>query len=140
MIMKKIYSLICVLFLASGLMITGCDNGNDPTAQISFNESGDTLGGDVTGNGGTKTLDYAWTNSLTTADWNMDITATVEGSLRLLIRDADGNTVLDQTLSASSPDDSGSGVTSSGTAGNWTVTVTVTNFNGDGSFSLSPGN
>ena len=36
-------------------------------------------------------------------------------------------------------DDSKSGVTSSGVSGDWTITVTLTNFNGDGSFSLNPG-
>ena len=138
--MKKIYPFIYAVFLAGSFLLVACDNGNDPTAQISFNETGDTLGGDVTGDGGTKTADFTWSNANTTADWNMDITATVEGSLRVVVRDADGNTVLDQSLSASSPDDSNSGVTSSGTPGSWIVTVTVTNFNGDGSFSLSPGN
>jgi hypothetical protein len=33
-----------------------------------------------------------------------------------------------------------SGVTAAGVKGNWTVTITLTSFNGSGSFSLSEGN
>jgi hypothetical protein len=36
--------------------------------------------------------------------------------------------------------DSFSGVSSAGTAGIWTITISVSNFNGDGSFTLSEGN
>lgn len=57
----------------------------------------------------------------------------------MIIRDADENTVLDRSLSGNKEPDSFSGVTSSGTAGTWSVTIILTEFNGDGSFSLSEG-
>ena len=70
----------------------------------------------------------------------MDITAASGGSFQLIIKDANGSTVLNNTLTKGVGDDSASGVTNSGTEGDWQITVTLTNFNGDGSFSISPGN
>jgi hypothetical protein len=134
--------LILILLLSvtiTGITLSGCDKEAEPTARISINETGSDLGGDVTGNGGSTSETYNWTNPEPTADWNMDITAASGGTLQLQIRDADGNTVLNQSLSNSSADDTKSGVTSSGTTGTWRITVSVTNFEGDGSFSISPG-
>jgi hypothetical protein len=48
--------------------------------------------------------------------------------------------VLDRNLDGSVEPDSFGGVTDAGSAGIWTVTISVTNFSGDGSFSLSEGN
>lgn len=57
----------------------------------------------------------------------------------MVVKDANGNTVLDKSLNGATEPDSFSGVTSAGTAGIWSVTIILTNFNGDGSFSLSQG-
>jgi hypothetical protein len=133
----KLFLLLSIAGLSS-VLLTSCKE--EPFATITIDETGSDLGGDVTGDGGSTSQTYTWNNSLTTADWNMDITASAGGSFRLLIKDADGATVLDNTLTKGVGDDSASGVTSAGTAGDWQVTVTLTDFNGDGSFSLSPGN
>ena len=109
-------------------------------ATVSIQETGSDLGGDVTGDGGSTQRSYTWNNSLNTVDYNMDITASLSGSFNLRIDDADGNNVLNQTLVAGKGEDTKSGVSSTGAAGDWTITVTLTNFNGDGSFSVSPGN
>jgi hypothetical protein len=69
----------------------------------------------------------------------MDITAAKGGSFRLVMADADGNVVSDQTLTRGVGDDSKSGVSSQGTPGDWTITITLTEFAGDGSFSINPG-
>jgi hypothetical protein len=133
----KLFLLLSIAGLSS-VLLTSCKE--EPFATITIDETGSDLGGDVTGDGGSTSQTYTWNNSLTTADWNMDITASAGGSFRLLIKDADGATVLDNTLTKGVGDDSASSVTSAGTAGDWQVTVTLTDFNGDGSFSLSPGN
>lgn len=136
---RKMNLFLLLSFVGLGsIMFTSCKE--ELFATISINETGSDFGGDVTGDGGSTSQTYTWNNSLTTADWNMDITASAGGSFRLLIKDADGATVLDNTLTKGVGDDSASGVTSSGTAGDWQVTVTLTDFNGDGSFSISPGN
>tara|TARA_R110001583_G_scaffold50403_2_gene157311 strand:+ start:6886 stop:7278 length:393 start_codon:yes stop_codon:yes gene_type:complete len=106
------------------------DNGDD------FNGDVD---GDFTGNGGSTTRTFVWQNNLSTADYNADITATSEGVFKMDVKDADGNVVLNKSLNGAVEPDSFSGVTSSGTSGIWTVTITLTSFNGDGSFSLSEG-
>lgn len=58
----------------------------------------------------------------------------------MVVADANGDVVLDASLNGSSEPDSIDGVTNSGEPGTWTVTITINNFNGDGSYSLSEGN
>lgn len=58
----------------------------------------------------------------------------------MIVKDSEGITVLDRSLNGNVEPDTFSGVTSSGETGMWTVTITVSNFNGDGSFTLSEGN
>jgi hypothetical protein len=138
------------LFLSLFLMVScNKDDSVDLTAKVTVNgqvlfDNGDDFNGDVdasfTGNGGSATKTFSWQNNLATADYNADITATAEGVFRMVVKDADSNTVLDKSLNGEIEPDSFSGVTSSGTSGIWTVTITLTSFNGDGSFSLSEGN
>lgn len=140
--MKKKQNLTLVLVFV-GLMglltLSGCSKDDDPSATVNITATGSDLDGDVTGDGGSTSRNYTWNNPLSRADWNMDITATNGGSFQLIIEDADGVVVLDRTLVAGQGEDSGSGVTQAGgTPGDWTVTINLTNFNGDGSFSLSP--
>ena len=127
------------LFAAVGLF-SSCEKEEPQAAKVTFATiaAGD-IDGDVTGNGGTTSKSYNWQNSLATADYNMDITAVKGGSFQLLIKDANGKIVLDKTLVAGQGEDTRSGVALSGTPGSWTVSVTLTDFNGDGSFSLSKG-
>ena len=139
---KKQHLKLVVLFVGLiGLMsLSGCNKDDDsPSATVAINETGSDLGGDVTGDGGSTSRSYVWNNSLGSADWNMDITATNEGSFQLVIEDADGTVVLDRTLTAGVGEDTADGVTNPGTSGDWTIRVNLTDFNGDGSFSLSPG-
>ena len=92
-----------------------------------------------TGNGGTTSRIFSWNNNLTTADYNADITATSEGSFQMIVKDSEGTEVLNRTIQGGTEPDSFSGVTAAGVSGIWTVTINVTNFTGDGSFSLSEG-
>ncbi len=130
---------LTVLAVSALLFFTGCGE-DDPVANITITAVGSDLDGDVTGNGGSRTQTFNWNNPKTTVDYNMDITAAKGGSFNLLIKDSAGATVVNQTLVKGQGDDSKSGVSSAGAAGAWTVTVTLVNFNGDGSFSISPGN
>jgi hypothetical protein len=108
---------------------------------ITVNEgpSGD-IGGDFTGDGGNGSRTINWTNNLATADYNADITATASGTFQIVVADANGTVVLDRSLNGGIEPDSIDGVTDAGEPGNWTVTITLTSFNGDGSYSLSAGN
>ncbi len=132
------------------LTVVGCSNDDpEPIAMVTINNTvlfdngedftGD-IDGDFTGNGGTVARTFVWQNLLSTADYNADITATTDGIFNMVVKDADENVVLNKTLNGAVEPDSFSGVTSSGTTGIWSVTITLTSFDGDGSFSLSEGN
>ncbi|WP_297691150.1 hypothetical protein [uncultured Eudoraea sp.] len=127
-----------VLFIGT---FSSCSDDDGPTANITINEgpSGD-IGGDFTGNGGNASRTINWSNNLTTADYNADITATATGAFNIVVADSEGTVVLDRTLNGGTEPDSIDGVTQAGEPGNWTVTITITSFNGDGSYSLSAGN
>ena len=133
------------------LTAVGCSKDDDPApiAEVTVNgavlfDNGDDFTGDVdgdfTGDAGSVTRTFLWQNSLSTAEYNADITATTDGVFKMVVKDVDGNVVLDKSLSGVIEPDSFSGVTASGTSGIWSVTITLTSFNGDGSFSLSQGN
>ena len=132
-----------ITFLSTLTLLVGCNNDDDANnffANVTINEGpiGD-IGGDFNGNGGSTSETFEYQNRLPTADYNADITASADGIFQMIVRDADGTIVLDRSLNGSMEPDSFSGVTSAGTAGTWTVTINLTDFNGDGSFSLSEG-
>lgn len=148
---SKIILLAPVLFL-----FVACSNDDDSSASITVNgtevttsPSDFTVGdrsdfnGDIdasfTGNGGNATRMFSWNNNLRTADYNADITATSEGSFRMIVEDSEEMVVLDRSIQGGREPDSIDGVTSAGAPGIWIVTIIVTDFTGDGSFSLSEG-
>lgn len=138
---KQFLSLFTAVFLLT-FLVSCFDDDEALVASVTITtptQVGD-IGGDVTGNGGNYTQTYDYVNQMSTADYNMDFTSGPGGTFNVVVQDADGNEVLNKTLVKGQGDDSASGVTSSGTAGTWKVIVTLTNFNGDGSFSLSEGN
>ena len=126
-----------------------CSDDDGPNVRVTvngtvlFDEGGDFNGdvdGDFTGNGGSATRNFFWQNDLPTADYNADITATSDGTFNMVVLDADGVVVLDRSLSGASEPDTIDGVTASGAPGIWRVVIILTDFDGDGSFSLSAGN
>lgn len=138
------------------LMFLACDKDDDSFARVNVNgttletsPSDFTVGdrsdfnGDIdasfTGNAGSATSMFSWNNNLSRADYNADITATSEGSFQMIVEDSEGMIVLDRSIQGATEPDSIDGVTSSGSPGIWIVTIIVTDFTGDGSFSLSEG-
>ncbi len=95
------------------------------------------LTGNFTGNGGSSEKIFSWENSFDTANFNAEITTPGDGIFTMVVKDADGNIVLDKTLSANNESDSFSGETANGTPGIWTVTLNLSSFEGDGYFALS---
>lgn len=138
----KLSNLFMIIMIAAVSFLSGCkDEAPALVANVNYvpvTSTGD-VGGDIGGNGGSTSKSYSWQNSLSTADYNMDITAVKGGKMQTIIKDAAGNIVLDHTLESGVTPDSKSGVTATGTAGAWTVTIILTSFNGSGSFSMSQG-
>jgi hypothetical protein len=145
-----------LLFVPALILLVACSNDDDSFARVTVNGTqlttspsdfvvGDRsdFNGDIdasfTGNGGSATRMFSWNNNLNRADYNADITATSEGSFQMTVEDSEGMVVLDRTIDGATEPDSIDGVTSQGASGIWTVTIRVTNFNGDGSFSMSEG-
>lgn len=138
----KNFKFIFITIMSLTLLAMSCsDDDNDLSANVTLTEGIDgDIGGDFIGNGGTTSQTFSWQNDLSTADYNADITASTSGLFQMIVKDSDENTVLDRSLNGNVEPDTFSGVTSSGEAGMWTVTITVSNFNGNGSFTLSEGN
>ena len=140
--MKYFKSTLLILTIFSlNLFITSCSSDDVPVASITLAQIGgaNSGDGDFVGDGGNASKTFDWANSRPTAEYNADITATATGVFQMIVKDANGTEVLNKSLSSTSPDDSISGVTVVGVEGTWTVTINVSNFNGDGSFSLSQG-
>ncbi len=137
--LKPTITILTILYTA--FFFYSCSTDDDLIANVSLTEGIDgDIGGDFTGNGGNTSETFNWQNNLSTADYNADITSATIGLFQMIVKDAEGNTVLNRSLNGSIEPDSFSGTTSAGEAGMWTVTINVSNFNGDGSFTLSEGN
>ena len=111
---------------------------NTFTGDVDVTSGGADPAGDFTGSGDTGTYSFAWTNSQKKCSANFDIT-TNTGSVQMIINDAKGKEVLNETRTAGG-NDTYSGVSEEGKPGNWLVTLILTDFNGDGSYSIHPGN
>ena len=111
---------------------------NTYTGNIDITSVGQDPAGDFTGTGDSGTFSFAWKNPQRRASANFDIT-TNTGSVQMIVKDNAGTVVLDRTLTAGGVD-SYSGVSDAGEEGIWIVELILTDFNGDGSYSLHPGN
>jgi len=117
-----------ILIVVALTMVTAC--GSDPTDPLAgfqpqVNNATDSFqlqATDVTDVG--TILQYSWQN--TGAQASVDhSTTTAAGSAALVIKDASGSTVYENGLAPSMNED-----TSAGTAGAWTIAVTLTNYSG----------
>lgn len=91
--------------------------------------------GDVSGEGGTASKTFTFTNSNTTVGWDMSMGAST-GSFQLTIKDAAGVVVVDKTLTAGSGPQDAAGTSAAGTAGTWTAIINLTKFTGRGDYSF----
>lgn len=127
------------LFILSGIIASGVTSCKDdePFATVTFTGTSN-KSGDLRGDGGSTTKTFTFQNPNTTAGWDMSITASAGSSFNLVLKDASGAVMLDQTLTATanSGSPSADGTTIAGTAGTWTGTVTLTSFNGTGDYSV----
>ncbi|MCF6366526.1 MAG: hypothetical protein L3J35_10035 [Bacteroidales bacterium] len=112
---------------------------NTFSGNIDVTSTGSDPAGDFTGSGDSGTYSFAWINSGNKASLTFDITSST-GSVQFILNDKKGKEVLNHTINGGSDIDSYSGVSIEGKAGTWKVTMVLTNFQGDGSYSIHPGN
>jgi hypothetical protein len=110
---------------------------NSYTGNVIIGSTGAHPGGDFQGNGDSGEYSFAWENNNGKANANFDITGS--GTVQLIIYDAKGKEVLNGSRTGGQGEDSFSGVSEEGKKGKWKVSLIFTNFNGSGSFSVSPG-
>lgn len=140
------------LFFFLSVLLTiniGCSSGDNDSTQsleatvhstVLTEDGNDIYGyftGNFSGNGGSAEKIFSWENSLNTAYNNAIITSSGNGLFTMVVKDAAGKIVLNKSLRGDNESDSFSGVTTSGTPGIWSVTINLSSFDGDGSFSLS---
>lgn len=120
--------------LGAAIMVAACDEGDStigPQNQLEVGNAANTFQWQVSAlSNVTQTLHYTWANSGTVANVNQS-SSLGGGSAQLRIQDAGGAQVYARSLA-----ENGTFQTTAGTAGNWTVTVTLTKVNGTLNFRL----
>ena len=120
--------------LGLALFVGACTaDGNviGPENQLEVSNTPDTFQWQVSAlSAVTQTLTYTWVNGGTTANVNQS-SSLGSGSADLRITDSDGTEVYSRSLASN-----GTFQTGTGTAGNWTVTVTLSKANGTLNFRL----
>lgn len=109
------------------------DDGTCTYPVINMSAAG--TSGDISGGGGTASSSKTFTQNSSTLGWDMSIGAST-GSFNLTVKDANGTTVINRTLTAGVGAQDAAGTSSAGTPGIWTVTITLTNFTGTGDYSF----
>lgn len=95
--------------------------------------------GDFEGDGDTGTFSFVWENSSNKATVNFDVTTTPGGTCQIILNDANGDEVFNQTRPEGG-NDTFSGISEEGEEGNWLVTINLTDFTGDGTYDITPKN
>ena len=135
-------ALIGIVTFTSCKKYKGYDNmeviENSYSGSVTIESTGADPGGDFAGNGDSGEYSFAWENNNGKANANFDISGS--GTVQLIIYDAKGNEVLNGSRTGGQGEDSFSGVSEEGKKGVWKVSLIYSNFNGSGSFSVSPGN
>jgi hypothetical protein len=149
--MNKVRNLALLLIVGFVLSLTACNKYRkyDNGAVVEDTFSGDidvtTIGDDPTGifegqadNG---VYSFAWENFASYAELYFDLTPTDDsvGLVEFIIRDARGNTVIQEELNAELPGDSlFFGQTELGEPGKWLIEMNFTDFSGEGSYYVLP--
>lgn len=135
-----------LILLIAGVLLVGCGKyrkyenmevvENSFSGPVTITSTGTTPAGDFEGNGDSGKYAFAYDNPKRKAQVNFDITSPA-GSVQMIIKDAKGKEVLNETRNGGG-NDTFAGTTTEGKKGVWLVEIILTNVNGDGSFSINP--
>lgn len=121
-------AVLCALAAALAAAVMGCGGSNsalNPAFQPQVNNATDNFQFQATGvQRVTQTLNYTWQNTGIAATVNQATTVTA-GQAILTIKDANGTQVYMADLV-----NNGTFTTATGITGNWTITLTLTNYSG----------
>lgn len=146
--MKKAVKFLNLIIIISAInMLSSCkkeyaefDNKEviENTYSGTINLTGNTEArGDFNGDGNSGIFSFVWENTEKKATVNFDVTTEAGGYCQIILNDARGNEVFNQTR-PSGDNDTFSGVSEKGTKGKWLVTIKLSNFNGDGTYDITP--
>ena len=128
---RRISSLVLTVTMVAALAVlaAACSNNSLAPFQPEITNATDNFQLQATGVGNVSTtLTYSWSNTGTRATVNHS-TTTAAGTTLLVIRDAAGATVYSRALSASLNE-----ATTAGTAGTWTIQLTLSGYSGSLNF------
>lgn len=97
----------------------------------------DELNGNFDGNGDSGELSFVWENTGTKADVDFFITSALGGTIQIILNDAKGKKVFNQTR-PDGTNNSFSGLSEEGKTGKWLVTIKLTNVDGNGGYDIKP--
>ena len=122
------FAVLCALAAALAAAVMGCGGSTsvlNPAFQPQVSNAPDNFQFQATNvQGVTQTLNYAWQNTGIAATVNQATTVTA-GQAILTIKDANGMQVYMADLV-----NNGTFTTATGATGNWTITLTLTNYSG----------
>ncbi|WP_224489861.1 hypothetical protein [Robertkochia flava] len=100
------------------------------------------VSGEVSGDGGNEVRILRWTNPETTATLNLELVPGTDGNIIVRVHDAERMEVLKRYWSLEDADGAFviSGVSAGGASGLWSVSISLSNFEGDGSYAVINGN
>ena len=128
---SRILTLLVVLALVP--LAAGCTFSQDGTTQSAVSNNKDSFSYAVQGAvSGTHT--FTWENSKREAAYNVAVQGT--GSVLISIKDPAGKTMLNREVSVTGQT-SKAGIAGSGSPGEWTITLTFKNLNGQGAISIN---
>jgi len=132
-----------VLGLASCKKYDKFDNAeiieNSYTGTISIDNDSDP-DGNFTGNGNSGTFAFAWINSKEKAKVKLSLDNSSSGNVQIILNDAKGKEKFKKSLTGGDNDISFEEFSEAGKIGTWKITLTFSNFNGNGSFEIDPAN
>ena len=148
--MKKTIKIFAFAILISGLTtMTSCKKeyakyDNKEVIENSYTGNIELQGdvearGDFTGNGDSGTFSFVWENTEKKATVDFDVSTAPGGSCQIILNDARGKEVFNKTRPEGG-NDSFSGLSEEGKKGKWLVTIKLTNFDGDGTYDVTPAN
>ena len=138
-----VFLLMTLSFSLSSCFLIDPVEEDDFEARISLDaDISKGVSGEVYGDGGHEVRILRWTNPGTSVTLILELMPGTDGDIVVRVNDAERMEVLNRYWSAEEANGSFviSGVSAEGAPGLWSVSISLSNFDGDGSYSVTNGN